>query len=150
MKLVGANLLATSSARFSQHSSAIFWESITAQAAADAGIPAGIHPEPLDLSGELANRGAQLKALIDGVNVVVGVLNGTVQEANTQFWLDVKATHGIDTENYLWSLDNGTLVPTPKPAAGSPTGRLPRGMKHRPRVGRPFSSISQTFVDAPA
>ncbi|SFJ44423.1 MFS_1 like family protein [Bradyrhizobium sp. Gha] len=61
IKPVGVNLLATSSARFSQHSSAIFWESIT-----------------------------------------------------------------------------------------SPTGRLPRGMKHRPRVGRPFSSISQTFVEAPA
>jgi hypothetical protein len=79
-------------------------------------------PEPVDLAPQLAERAAQLKALVDGVNVVVGVLNGTVQQANNQFWLDVIATHNVDTGAYDWTVDSGTIVPKPKePAlAGQP------------------------------
>jgi len=32
----------------------------------------------------------------------------------------------------------------------SPIGNSPTGMKHRPSVGRPFLSTSQTFIPAPA
>jgi hypothetical protein len=81
-------------------------------------------PEPVQLGDELAKQGADLQRLISGVDVVVGVLNGTVQEANRQFWGSVMAAHQIDTERFLWSFEAGCLTPTPK---GEPTPVAPAG-----------------------
>lgn len=79
-------------------------------------------PEPVQLGDELAKMGADLQRLISGVDVVVGVLNGTVQGANQDFWNNVAAAHPIDVNTYLWRFEDGCLVPSvkPEPAAGQP------------------------------
>lgn len=78
-------------------------------------------PEPVQLGDELAKQGSELHRLIQGIDVVVGVLNGTAQNANQQFWAAVTAAHPIDTERFLWTFEAGCLVPSPRTApAGQP------------------------------
>lgn len=79
-------------------------------------------PAPVVLTNEEADKAASLKRLIDGVDVVVGVLNGTVHAANNQFWQEAKAHHNLDTDAFVWSVEDGVLMPSHKPPAGQPLG----------------------------
>lgn len=85
--------------------------------------PAVPLPAPLVLTSEQADKAASLKRLIDGVDVVVGVLNGTVHAANNQFWQEAKAHHNLNTDAFVWSVEDGVLMPSPKPLPSPvPTG----------------------------